>query len=422
MAGPCVSLSNLSVLRLTPRCTHNPRLSEGASHALRDDDHRIMAAPLMAVADDALADLGAILTPFLSRYGLPALAAAVVKEGTIIAAGAVGTRRAGAQIPVTLADPFHIGSCTKAMTALLAGVLVDGGHIGWDTEIGQISPVLRLGMDDGLAKVTLAQLLSHIGGLPTDSEELLRVVLDSQRLEGVNLDAMRRWIIGQWRAKPLSWPAGTTFAYSNLGYIIAGVMLESSGGATWEELVSTHVFDALGLATAGIGPQARRGRVDAPLGHVIRQDGTLKPILAGPNGDAQPVIAPVGGVHLSILDFARWAGWHAGAGRRGPTLVTPDTLRRLHTKVIDMQPGPETPPGAPDAVGYGYGWVHATLPYTKGAVMLHTGSNGLNKAKVLVQPDRDVAMVVATNRDDARSDEALTALQEALYLSDAMAG
>ena len=226
------------------------------------------------------------------------------------------------------------------MTALLAGMLVDAGQIGWDTTIGETFPDLRVGMDAGLAERDAGTVAVPYRRHPPDSEDLLQVVLDSQRLEGVNLDAMRRWIIGQWRDRPLAWPAGTAFAYSNLGYIIAGAMLESAGGATWEELVSTRIFDALGLTTAGIGPQSSRGRVDAPLGHAIRQDGTLKPILAGPNGDAQPVIGPVGGVHLSILDFATWAGWHAGAGRRGPALVTPDTLRRLHTKVIDMPPGP----------------------------------------------------------------------------------
>lgn len=80
----------------------------------------------------APASLDAMLTPYLARYGLPALAGAVVREGRVIAAGAVGTRRAGAQIPVALTDRFHIGSCTKAMTALLAGILVDQGRLRWE--------------------------------------------------------------------------------------------------------------------------------------------------------------------------------------------------------------------------------------------------------------------------------------------------
>ena len=368
------------------------------------------------------ASLDALLSSYLDRFALPALAAAVAQGGRIVAAGAVGTRRAGAPLPVTLNDRFHIGSCTKAMTALLAGMLVDGGTIRWDTTIGACFPTLRDGMDADLAGVTLEQLLSHIGGIPSDNDAIMRLIIAAYGQDSLNLDGMRRWMVGQWRSQPLASPPGTAFAYSNLGYTIAGAMLETAAGATWEELVSTRIFDALGLTTAGIGPQSRMGRVDAPLGHDVRPDGTLQPMLAGPNGDVPPVYGPAGAAHLSILDFAAWAGWHAGAGKRGPALVTPETLRRLHGKVFDMPPLPNLAPGAPGAVGYGHGWGFATLPYTRGGAMLHTGSNSMNMAMVLMQPGLDFAVVVATNRGDPRADEALKTLQEALYRAHVPAG
>jgi CubicO group peptidase (beta-lactamase class C family) len=368
------------------------------------------------------ASLDALLTPYLGRFALPALAAAVVQGGRVVAAGAVGTRRAGAQLPVTPDDRFHIGSCTKAMTALLAGVLVDAGTIRWDSTIGAAFPGLREGMDAGLAAVTLDQLLSHTGGIPSDNDAIMQLILAAYGQEDPNLDGMRRWMVGQWRGHAPEAPPGTRFAYSNLGYTIAGAMLETAAGATWEELVVARIFAPLGLATAGIGPQSSMGRVDAPLGHNVRPDGTLMPMLAGPNGDVPPVYGPAGAAHLSILDFATWAGWHAGAGRRGPAMVTPETLRRLHAKVIDMPPLPDAAPGAPGAVGYGHGWGFATLPYTRGGVMLHTGSNTMNMAMVMVKPGLDFALVVATNRGDARADEALKALQEALYRAHAPAG
>lgn len=377
------------------------------------------AAAGMAMAGPASArtpaPLDALLRPMLERHGLPALAAAVMREGRVVAAGAIGTRRAGAEIPVTTADRFHIGSCTKAFTGLLAGILAEAGRIGWTSTIGASFPELRQGMDAGVAAVTLEQLLSHTGGIPPDDEAIIRLILAVYGEDDLNLDGMRRWVIGQWRGRPLAAPAGTRFAYSNLGYMIAGAMLERAGEATWEELVTARILDPLGLRSAGIGPQSSIGRVDAPLGHARLPDGALRPMLAGPDGDVPAVYYPAGGAHMSILDFAAWAGWHAGAGRRGPALVGPETLRRVHGKVVEMPPRPDAAPGTPSEGAYGHGWGFLRPAWARGEVMQHTGSNTMNLAMVLVQPERDFATVLATNRGDAQADTALKALLEALY-------
>jgi CubicO group peptidase (beta-lactamase class C family) len=375
----------------------------------------MLAGTLPVAAQPAPASLDATLRPYLARFGLPAVAGAVVLQGRVVAAGAVGTRRAGTDTPVTLADRFHIGSCTKAFTALLAGILVEAGRIRWEATVGEAFPDLRTGMDAGLAGVTLAQLLSHTGGVSPDDDAIIRVLLAAYGEDSLNLDAMRRWVIGQLRARPLASPRGTRFAYANLGYMIAGAMLEAAAGATWEELVLARIAGPLGLASAGIGPQSTMGRVDAPLGHVVRPDGSLLAMLAGPNGDVPAVYGPAGAAHLSILDFAAWAGWHAGAGKRGPALVGAQTLRRLHTRVVEMPPRPDAAPGTPSGGAYGLGWGFIEMPYSRGEVMLHTGSNSMNLAMVMVQPSRDFALAVATNRPDGRADEGLKALQEALF-------
>lgn len=70
-----------------------------------------------------------------ARYGLPALAAAVARNGEIVAAGAAGTRVMGMDIPVTVDDRFHLGSDTKAMTATIAGMPVEDGRITWKTTL-----------------------------------------------------------------------------------------------------------------------------------------------------------------------------------------------------------------------------------------------------------------------------------------------
>src|SRR5512147_3235278 len=76
--------------------------------------------------------LDGVLQPYRERFGLPAVAAAVARGGAVVTAGAVGTRRHGTDAPVTRDDRFHLGSDTKAMTALIAAMLVEEGRLRWD--------------------------------------------------------------------------------------------------------------------------------------------------------------------------------------------------------------------------------------------------------------------------------------------------
>jgi len=387
----------------------------------RDLGAGALLAPMVltsgAAAQPAAApeSLDALLRPSLGRYGLPAFAAAVVSRGEIVAAGAVGTRRAGAEVPVTLNDRFHIGSDTKAMTALLAGTFVEQGALRWDSTVAAVFPDLSPTMHPDLRLVTLRQLLSHTSGIPPDNQTFIDLMLQVMGQDSLNLDEMRLWLLREWRGQKLVSTPGGGFAYSNLNYVIAGAMTERVSGRTWEELLVDRVFVPLGLTTAGFGPQASLGRVDAPLGHLIRPDGTLKPMLGGPDGDNPAVIGPAGTVHLSILDFAAWAGWNAGEGRRGPALVRPETVRLLHTKVIEMPTRPGAAPGTPSIGGYGLGWGVVSMPWAQGPLITHTGSNQMNLAMIWLDPARDFAMVMATNVGGPKADQALKAAAEALY-------
>src|SRR5215212_8202543 len=278
-----------------------------------------------AQSPDRGASLDSVLQPYLARYDLPALAAAVVKNGEIIASGAVGTRRIGTNAPVTIEDRFHIGSDTKAMTALISAMLVEGGKIRWTSTVAEIFPELAATMDPAVRGVTLEQLLSHTSGIPSDTDADEKLIQQSFTQKKLNLDELRSWVVKQLVTRPLQSRPGAQFAYANMGYLLAGAMLERVTGQTWEELIIERVFDPLGLKSAGLGPQSTLGRVDAPLGHEPREGAGPKPLLAGPGGDNPEVIGPAGTAHLSVLDFARWAGWNAAVGQHGPALVQADT-------------------------------------------------------------------------------------------------
>jgi len=166
----------------------------------------------------AQASLNTMLAPFLARYQLPALAAAVVKDGKVVAVGAVGTRKAGVQIPVTLNDRFHLGSDTKAMTALLAAMCVEAGKLRWDSTMAEVFPELAETMDQGLRHVTLEQFLSHTSGIPSDND-VFWALIEKSLIQDGNLDELRYWLVQQWSTQPIASEPGTRFytARSALG-------------------------------------------------------------------------------------------------------------------------------------------------------------------------------------------------------------
>lgn len=382
--------------------------------------HQGLFAPLIAFSiffisgtATAQTSLDSLLTPYLARYDLPAIAAAIVKEGKVIAAGAVGTRRMGATIPVTIQDRFHLGSDTKAMTALLAAILVEEGKLRWDTTLSETFPELAEKMDPGMRRVTLEQLLSHTSGIPSDTEEIFKVYLEAMSQDG-NLDDLRYWIVRQWSQRPLESDPGKKFAYSNLGYTFIGAMIERIEKKTWDEVITERIFIPLKLETAGLGPQSSLGRIDAPLGH-ITVDGKVKALLAGPNGDGPPIIGPAGIAHMSILDFAYWAGWNAGEGKRKPALVRPETMRKLHKPVISMPERKDAAPGTPPGGRYALGWGELTVDWAPRPLLYHGGSNSMNLAHIWIDAKRDFAMVIATNISGPKANTAFLVLAKELY-------
>ena len=76
------------------------------------------------------------------QHDLPALAVIMVKDGEIRDRVAVGVRKSGNATRVTTNDVFHIGSCTKSMTATLTAMLIAEGKLRWDTTIAGVFPEL----------------------------------------------------------------------------------------------------------------------------------------------------------------------------------------------------------------------------------------------------------------------------------------
>lgn len=331
----------------------------------------LVLLPLSAARGEEPDDLSAELDRLIANTRIPSLAAAAVLKGRLVAAGASGVRRQGESVRVTRDDKYHIGSCTKSMTATLAAMMVAEGKVKWETTVRDVFPDLEIHADYQAA--TLRQLLAHTAGCPGDVEPRLWSRLWT--LAGPPSEQRRHLLAATLKGPPRRKP-GTGYEYSNTGVSIAGTMLEHLAGKPFEQLLREKLFQPLELTSAGFRAPATNGRIDQPYGHNPR------PVDPEPQGDNPAAIAPAGAVHCSILDLARYARFHLGRGPAG--LLSAEQLADLHR--------PE-----PAADGYALGWQVVERPWAGGTALTHAGSNTMFYSVIWLAPQRDFAAVAACN-------------------------
>lgn len=326
-------------------------------------------------------DIAALLAPIVAKHDIPGMAAAVVAGGQTVALGVAGVRTRGRGDPVADDDRWHLGSDTKAITAMLCGILVDEGRLTWNQTLGQTFPELRGSMHPQYQAVTLEQLLTHRGGAPGALErDPLWGRLWQHR--GTPTSA-RRLLLEGVTSKPPEATPGERFIYSNAGYALAGHMAEKVTGTSWEVLARDKVFRPLGMTTAGFGAPGTRGKNDQPRGH--KADGA--PVEPGPGADNPAAIGPAGTVHCSIGDWAQFVAAHLPSARL--KLVKPETLEKLHTAAAAA-------PGEPKSA---MGWMIAdNQPWAGGPALTHAGSNTMWYAVAWLAPAKDFAVVIACNQ------------------------
>ncbi len=320
------------------------------------------------------------------KNDVPAIAAAVVTSAGIQFVGAVGVRKRGTDIPVALDDLWHLGSDTKAMTSTLIAKLVERGQLKWDITMAEVFSDLAPQMNADFQKVTLLHLLSHRAGLPPN--------LKLASYIGDDVTALRLRAVREELAKKPQSPPGSKYVYSNLGYIIAGAVTEKVTGKTWEQLMSSEIFEPLQMKTAGQGGTGTPGKIDQPWPHTANGQPTM---VNGPAMDNLPVMGPAGRVHCSIQDWAKYIQDQLRGARGAPALLKPDAYQKLHT-----------PPLGGD---YALGWSISQRSWGGGTVLHHAGDNTMNFANVWIAPKRDFAVIACVNQS---GDKAFTATDEAI--------
>ncbi|MGV9565749.1 serine hydrolase domain-containing protein [Streptomyces sp. NPDC003480] len=234
-----------------------------------------------------------------------------------------GTADAATGTPFTADTAVPLGSVTKVYTAAVVMLLADDGDLDPDEPAAAFLPELR-----ELPEVTVRQLLSHTGGLPTGP--------DSDTAAGTSASGYLRQVC---TARDALFPPGAAFSYSNAGYVAAGRLVTVVTGMSWQEAVRALVLEPLGTVPAFLGDTAPDRRTAA--GHARN---TASGQLRRAHQNLAPVEAPAGGLLAGALDLAALGRALTGRSAALPAAVAA-AMRR---------PVPAAAPGAlADAWGPG---------------------------------------------------------------------
>lgn len=321
-------------------------------------------------AKDEAAALTGLLEEIRRKREVPALTGGLVTPDGLRHSVATGMRKAGGKIPVANSDLWHLGSLTKAMTATLLGTFVSQGRLKWDAKVSDLLPDLMEKATREARSITVRHLLTHRSGLPADREQWGALPAAGSRAEIVRLEC----------ARPLLSRPGSTYLYSNLGYMIAGVVASRLGGRLWERVIIQRVFDPLGMK-AGFGGTGTPGKEDQPWPH--GENGKPMP-MNGPAMDNPASLGPAGTCHAALAEYAKFIAdqLRGAAGRKA--LLPAALYQDLHTP--------------PDGADYAFGWRTVQRRWAGGTTLTHNGTNTMNYAVVWMAPQKGFAVLAACNQ------------------------
>jgi len=314
----------------------------------------------------------------LAAWEVPGCAVTAVHNGKVVLESGWGHRNLESRLPVTPDTLFAIGSTTKAFTAATVGALVDEGLLEWDRPMRDYVPDVRLHDPVVTERLTVTDLLSHRSGLPRHDLIWLG-----------HPERSRTEIVERLRFLPLSKDLREQFQYCNLGYMLAGHLVEVLSGVPWEDFLRSRLLTPLGMNRSNLSVDDMAADPDHASGYERRQ-GTVVPVPARPI----PALAPAGAINSCATDMARWLLAQLGGGRVEDTVVmSPDTVMRQRMPHMLIPEDPTFP--ASTRYAYGFGW--AIGHYREHRIAHHNGGIDGYYTECMLLPDDGIGVTVLTN-------------------------
>lgn len=337
-----------------------------------------------STADKRFDGIDTAFARVLKDWHAAGFAVAVVDKHGIVYANGFGYRDFENKIPVTANTLFAIGSCSKAFTASLIGLLNKDGLVDLDKPVNTYLPSLKFYNDYLTAHVTLRDMMCHRTGLPRHDESWYFFNSNSrdsflQRIQYMEPTAELRQ---QWQ-------------YNNFMFMLQGMVVEKLTGKSWEQNVHDKIFAPLGMLRSDFSVFDMQKDTNAAKGYDVKQDS----IIHRTEYYNINAMGPAGSINSSVNEMAKWVSAWIHGGKNGEQEVIPSsyTAQAISSQMVIASGFPSI--DKPDLffANYGFGWF---LSSYKGHYRVEHGGNidGFS-ASTCFFPTDSIGIIVLCNQN-----------------------
>lgn len=243
----------------------------------------------------------------MEEYNTVGLSVAVVKNGKTLYAKGFGYRDLKQKLPVTEHTLFHIASMTKAFTGSLLGILESKNQLSLKDKPALYVPYLQFYNDKMNNLITIEDLLSHRSGIGTQGVSL-ELFPDSSKLKTVQ---RLRYLKPEADIK-------NSWNYSNMGYTLAGTIIEQVTGESWETNIENKIFKPLKMSSSCTSIKKMKQSNNYALGY-----GMYKGKSENVPYQNYYAFGPAGVIKSSVKDLSNWMNVWLNKGTFDGTQVLP---------------------------------------------------------------------------------------------------
>jgi CubicO group peptidase (beta-lactamase class C family) len=306
---------------------------------------------------------------------IPGLAIGIVQGDQIVYTKGFGIAGPDGRA-VTPQTPFQLASLVKPMTGVAIMQLVEAGKLELDAPVQRYLPTFRVADAAASAQITVRHLLYHTSGLPGT------VSMEYALSGDARPDALEARV-GALRSVALNRPVGTTYEYSNAGYMILGMIVQQVSGQSYEAYMHEHLFTPLHMQQTYTDWTEARSH-GAATGYRYWFGVPVPGEIA-----IDRASLPSGGLTASVEDVTHFLVAQLNGGRFGDTtILSPAGIAEMQRPVTPLA-------DEIDGMDWGVRPFHGVTMISKG------GDNADFKTLMFLFPERRLGLVVLMNTNDS---------------------